>query len=309
MTSAVCTLFEGDYHCGLGALVNSLYAHGFRGTIYAGYRGALPPWAINIKKHEGFSEFKPTEGITLRFIPLTTKAHFTNYKADLMLEIWEKHDPELKSLFYFDPDIIIKCRWAFFEEWAEAGVALCTDVNPSMPANHPIRHAWKQFYLPHGIEFRQELDAYFNGGFIGISLKNKEFLKLWKILIQKTGDAVGGLERMVVGERSEKFCILDQDALNIAAMSTTLPISSMGQDGMDFQQGGGGYVMTHAAGGVKPWRKKMLKEMIINGSGPSGADKKFYSFSRQPIKVFSTTSAFLRKIDLLLASAIGRYIG
>jgi hypothetical protein len=94
MNSAVCTLFEGDYHYGVGALANSLYACGFRGKIYAGYRGPLPPWVAAPKELNGFTEFHEVEGLTLCFIPLTTNIHFANYKPDFMLEVWEKYCPE-----------------------------------------------------------------------------------------------------------------------------------------------------------------------------------------------------------------------
>jgi hypothetical protein len=30
-------------------------------------------------------------------------------------------------LSYFDPDITIKCRWSFFEEWVQNGLALVED--------------------------------------------------------------------------------------------------------------------------------------------------------------------------------------
>jgi hypothetical protein len=309
MNSAICTLFEGDYHRGVGALANSLFAHGFRGTIYAGYRGELPPWTVGAKKTDGFVEFSPAEGLVLRFISLATKVHLTNFKPDFMLSLLEKHCPQAQSLFYFDPDITVIGRWSFFKEWVKAGVALCADINPSMPENHPIRHAWKQFYLPHGITFRRELDLYFNGGFVGLRREHVEFLHCWRRLQELMTPEIGGLQNVNIRDRTYLFCKTDQDALNVAAMASESPVSPMGQDAMDLQHGGGGYVMSHAVGGVKPWRKKMLANIIASGSPPSAADKKFYAFARNPIPVFSKAGFFFRKIDLKLASAIGRYIG
>lgn len=309
MTSAICTLFEKDYHLGLGAWANSLYAQGYRGMIYAGYRGARPPWAAGAKEFDGFAEFSPAAGLTLRFIPLTTGLHLTNYKPDFMLELWEKHCPQAESLFYFDPDITIKCRWTFFEEWAGAGVAVCQDINGWMADNHPIRHAWRKLLGPRGLEFRSRFETYFNGGFVGLVAADRAFLNDWRqvqTLMQSCGvdfNVIG------FGDRTFPFTCRDQDALNITCMVTERKISPVGRDGMNFDHGGAGYIMSHAAGGTKPWRKKMLRDAILDGSPPSLADKSFYAHVRQPIQVFAGADLFWRKTDLMLASAIGRYLG
>lgn len=39
----ICTLFDGDFHYGLAAMLNSLVQAGYKGTVWAGYRGALHP--------------------------------------------------------------------------------------------------------------------------------------------------------------------------------------------------------------------------------------------------------------------------
>ncbi len=317
MKSAICTLFEGDYHYGVGALANSLYTHGFRGTIYAGYRGALPPWVGKNEKlesrkqkleTEGYVEFSPAEGLTIRFIPLATKIHFTNYKPDFMLEIWEKHCPQAEAMFYFDPDITIKCRWTFFEEWVQAGVAVCADVNPSMPANHPIRHAWKQFYTPHGIGFQRELAIYFNGGFLGLRRNCMGFLKCWQRLQELMAPEINGLQNVNLRDRTFLFCKTDQDALNIATMTSESPISPMGQDGMDFQHGGGGYVMSHALGGKKPWNKQFVRTVIRRAAPPSRADKQFFQYVEFPIRLYPPGVLRLKRLWLLTASFLGRFM-
>ena len=163
-----------------------------------------------------------------------------------MLMLWEKHCPDADSFFYFDPDIVILCPWSFYEDWVRGGVALCADVNSSMPANHPIRHAWARYYAPHNFTFRREPDLYFNGGFFGLRKEHKEFLTCWQKLQDLMASAINGMQNVNVGDRSFLFHKTDQDAMNIAAMACASPLSPMGQDGMDLQQGGGGYVMSHA---------------------------------------------------------------
>ena len=309
MTSAICTLFENDYHMGLGAWANSLYAHGYRGTIYAGCRGPLPPWLTGKQEVNGCVEFNPAPGLTLRFIPLTTRLHLTNYKPDFMKEVWEQHCPHADALFYFDPDIIILCRWTFFEEWIEAGVAVCQDVNGWMPDNHPIRHSWRKLLQPGGLRFRNSFEAYFNGGFVGLRAGDRSFLEDWQQVQNLMSSQGVDFGVIGFGDRTHPFTCRDQDALNITCMVTARQVSPMGQDGMDFQPGGGGYVMSHAAGGTKPWRKKMLANLMAKGHAPSRADKGFYAFAQHPIRVFTAGALFWRKTDLLLASAIGRFIG
>jgi hypothetical protein len=308
MTSAVCTLFEGSYHYGVGALANSLYAHGYRGTIYAGFRGKLPPWVTGAKTTDGFIEFSPVEGLVIRFIPLTTKIHLTNFKPDFMLSLWEDHCPQAQSFFYFDPDIVVMCPWTFFENWVQAGVAVCADVNPAMPPNHPIRHAWKQYYLPHGITFRREPDIYFNGGFFGLRREQMEFLHCWQKLQQLMAPDFGGLQNVNVRDRTYLFHKTDQDALNIAAMASESPISPMGQDGMDFQQGGGGYVMSHALGWQKPWDKQFVRSLFRRGNPPSRADRIYFRCVKSPIQLYPSATLSYKRLFLLTASFLGRFM-
>lgn len=315
MKSAICTLFEGHYHYGVGALSNSLYAHGFRGTIYVGYRGALPPWVgqggktkNESREAEMWTDFSPAEGLMLRFIPLTTKVHLTNYKPDFILEVWEKHCPDAGAMFYFDPDIVIKSRWTFFEEWIEAGVAVCADVNPAMPANHPIRHAWRKLLTPHGLELNRDFETYFNCGFLGVGLKDKIFPHEWQNVQNAMKKCGVDFQSLGVGDRSLPFTCRDQDALNIACMATKCAVSPVGQDGMDFQHGGGGYIMAHAVGGKKPWNKMFVRTVLRRAAPPSRADKAFFQNVESPIQLYRPTTLSWKRFFLLVGSLLGRFM-
>jgi hypothetical protein len=309
MQSVICTLFEGNYHHGVAALVNSLYQNGFRGTVYAGYRGSLPAWVGSKTGAEDYAEVALGREVFLRFLPLAAKGHLTNYKPDFMLNLWDAHAPDADALFYFDPDIIVHCPWRFFDEWAQAGVAVCADVNSQMSPTHPLRHAWARYYATYGFEIVQSQHCYFSGGFLGVSRENRGFLVAWKLLQELMAPAIGGLENVNVRDRSFLFHKTDQDALNVATMMCPQPISSVGQDGMGFQSGGGGYLMTHAAGVVKPWKKKMLWTVLSKASRPSKADRTFMRYATFPLRSYSAVRLRLKKADLLVASALGRYLG
>ena len=121
----VCTLFEGHYHFGFAVLLNSLLRAGFRGLMWAGYRGDLPPWTAQLKRL-GTEWFELPNGAQLGFERLTPSAHFANYKPNFMLDLVQKRIAR-KLLWYFDPDITVRCSWRFFERWATFGLALCSD--------------------------------------------------------------------------------------------------------------------------------------------------------------------------------------
>ena len=108
MNTAICTMFEGDYHYGLGALVNSLVHHGFRGVVWSGYRCRLPPWASRLQDGNSVEEFRVNPECVIRFVRLDTSVHFTNYKPQFMKQIFETLDTGIDALFYFDLDIVTR---------------------------------------------------------------------------------------------------------------------------------------------------------------------------------------------------------
>jgi hypothetical protein len=99
----------------------------------------------------------------------------------------------------------------------------------------------------------------------------------------------------------------DQDLMNAAVMFTQLPLSCIGPDGMDF--GGGGYLMSHAVYGIKPWVKNFTLDLFKTGNAPSLADKEFMKNISAPIKIFSSVEERLKRANIKVAAVLGRVMG
>ena len=304
LKSVVVTLFEGDYHLGAAALINSLCAAGFAGTVVCGHRGPVPPWA------EATGRLAP---MVVNFVAVETAAHLTNYKPEFLLHVWSHLHPSADRLYYFDPDIVIKARWSFFEEWAGYGVALVEDVNSPLPESHPRRAAWRRGLARRHQLVRRETTHYVNGGFIGLATGQRGFLHEWREALAWVGQEIGGLDHSMfsfgtaqpdLASPTYPFSKTDQDALNIAVMTASQPVSIMGAEGMDFRPGG--WTMSHALGAEKPWRKKMLRAALA-GRGPSAADRGFWQHASAPLSIFPAGVTAWRRGTLALAALVGRF--
>ena len=172
----VCTVFEGHYHKGVAAFVNSLYASGYEGVIWVGYKGALPPWAVIETKENHYEVMKVRDNLHLHFILFPPQAFLPYCKPEFMLELLDKYQPEAERIFYFDCDIIVKCAFSYFEEWVNYGVALCEDMGSPLSPTHPLRHQWAHYFKKYNIILHQNDNQYVNGGFLGLKRAAKGFL-------------------------------------------------------------------------------------------------------------------------------------
>ncbi|WP_116106216.1 hypothetical protein [Lewinella sp. IMCC34191] len=303
--SVICTVFERDYHHGVGALANSLYAAGFRGELYAGYRGALPPWVGEAAPDaSGNLRWEVAPGFHIYFALQKTEELLAYVKPELLRQVWNRYeDRGIENVFYIDCDIVIKAEWRHFEDWVSWGVALCEDMNSPLPVSHPLRKQWQRYYEGFGIDYKPKDDVYVNGGFVGINKKNREFSELWDQIQTYMKQYTGKQDRIGIADRWNMFHFMDQDALNIAK-DLTEDVSIMGRDAMDF--GRLGYVMSHAAGRRKPWHKNYVRNILLDGSRPSNTDKVYWHYVESPIRVHSSGTVRSKRFALKAASLIGR---
>ncbi|MDQ8190595.1 hypothetical protein [Roseibacillus persicicus] len=319
MISTVCTLFEGHYHYGVAALTTSLHVQGFRGEVFAGYRGDLPHWASSAKLNnesdwEGCRTIETLSGVKLHFIPVETQYHLTNYKPDFMLKLLEGPASYADSIYYLDPDICLSAPWSYFQNWVKCGVAVCEDVNSPLSENHPRRVGWRRYFESSGISLRFRFTDYVNGGCVGVERKEIGFLECWRDIQEAMAPAVGGLSasKLCGGTsplmKDPLFCFnaSDQDALNAAIEACPdVLVSILGQEAMAFKSGKA--ILPHALGSPKPWQKNLIT-LALGGKPPTTADKAYWDHVSGPLSAHTAGEIRTSRRKLQLASGIARFI-
>ncbi|MEO6719211.1 MAG: hypothetical protein ABIN67_02555 [Ferruginibacter sp.] len=299
----VC-LYDGHYHFGVAALVNSLVKSNFKGFIHIGYRGVLPPWVKQLQMIDD-SSFFVTNDVVIHFEMIDTDINLAFYKPYFIAKTFRDHSL-LNRVFYFDVDIVVNAPWSFFSSWLEDEVCLCLDSNYEyVHSNHPWRKDWKKLANV-DTNFCNTETAYVNSGFIGITKHSMPLIEKWMMLTDKFAELGGSLKKFFQdGHISYKG---DQDLLNAAiTVSPNIKLSLIGKEGMGFTQPA--YLMTHATSKDKPWDKNFVRNLFKYGKKPSFSEKNFFNYCKYPINLFPAATLLTKKINLFLATVLGRLIG
>jgi len=327
---AICALSDGDYHFGLGALVNSLYRNGFRGVNWNGSRGSPPPWASPRTEGPGYQEYSVAENCVIRFINVGGTRAMPECKPVFLLDVWEQYDPNAEAVVYFDVDIVIDHPWHFFEEWVENGVALCMDTSdPYIPAVHQRKLSWKKLATEAGFSWMPR-SGYYNAGFVGVGKEHKAFLGIWARLIDIVSQLQGYQDHVDVRWRSRPshrskrqeqddlaarrawpryhpFFYMDQDTLNAALCVTGVPLAVVGPGAMGFVELGN-HVMLHQVYRPKPWSRRFGIRSMLRGMPPTRSDVAYWQYADQPISVFSKYEILRRQRRIKWATRAGMVI-
>ncbi|HAV12768.1 MAG TPA: hypothetical protein DCX06_04625 [Opitutae bacterium] len=300
MTHAILTLYEGNYHLGVGALINSAINSGFKGKFFVGYRDSLPPWVADLDciRENTYS----VHGCELVFFRCNPKRHLTYHKPFAALEILEKY-PEIDAIFYADPDVLFLEDWAYFEKWVCCGVSVCLDANFSFVGlSHPWRSEWREMITQSQLQVVNDTANYYNAGFVGVKREDAELLRNWVELTELFEQQGGQTEEMDTGN----FLISvrsDQELLTAAAM-TFQRMSVVGLEGMGFN---GHYcILAHAIESPKPWDCNFLRQ-ACSAIGVSRSSKYFMQFSQHPIRLFTQNEFRLKMASIRVSQLITRF--
>ncbi|CAH1001341.1 hypothetical protein LEM8419_02242 [Neolewinella maritima] len=267
------TLAERDYFLGLAALLNSVVAQGTHiDKVIVGYREALPDWLPPLQNSQHGKSFSTPSGLQVELVELNGSLHMVHEKPKWFLHVTETLAPDASEYYFFDSDIVVNSRMSFYGEWARQGIALCGDVNFHFHRYHPIRKQWAAIARAQGREVVNELDEYYNSGFLGWTRETKQFIHDWNDAFAMLSPHSGDMNQFRVFDRTAVVLSTNQDSLNLAAMITEQPISPIGPEAMGFIYG---LRLMHHPIGPKPWTRNFIPEFFA-GRPPREADLIFW---------------------------------
>ncbi|MEO6229088.1 MAG: hypothetical protein ABJB11_07295 [Ferruginibacter sp.] len=301
----IICLYDGSFHLGVAALVNSLVKSGFKGLIKIGYKeNTLPEWVEQLQLIED-NCYILSPDIDICFTPIETEMHLGFYKPYFIRAMIDAN-PSTNRFFYFDADIVVKAPWRVYINWLDKGVCLCLDNSFHLVHHsHPWRKDWRKISEENEILFNNTTH-YYNSGFIGIERNSAILVDRWISLTEKYKKAGGNIHAFV----KEAFSSFkgDQDMLNAAiTVSADVEINTMGREGMGFTLPAS--LMWHAIGDNKPWNKIFLFQLIGLGQGPVMAERMYFNYCKSPIRIFKPLTFRIKMFDLSGAALLGRFIG
>ncbi|CAA6678615.1 MULTISPECIES: hypothetical protein [unclassified Lentimonas] len=300
MMQAILTLYEGNYHLGVGALINSAIGSGFKGKFFVGYRDSLPPWVAGLECSG--EENYTVHGCELIFFRCDPARHLTYHKPFAALNILEVY-PDVDAIFYADPDVLFLEQWTYFEKWIRCGVALCLDANfPFVGTSHPWRSEWCEMIDQSDLQVVNDSTDYYNAGFIGLAREDAEILRNWVTLIEHFEQQGGDTKEMDTGN----FLISvrsDQELLAAAAM-TFRRVSVVGLEAMGFN---GHYcILSHAIESPKPWDCNFMRQ-ACSAIGVSRSAKYYMQHSQYPIPLYHKYEYRLKMASVRINQLITRF--
>ena len=193
--------------------------------------------------------------------------HLANYKPILMRRVFAEFLRPEDILCYFDPDITVKCRWSFFEDWVRYGLALVEDCTfPYLPSDHPLRYQWMEVAGSAGLTQKRAPSRHYNSGFVGLPASLQHVLPTWESLTEAAQAFGYDSTRFTSADSTSPWQAADQELLNVTVMTTDVPPVHPGPRWMDFN--GGGYAMSHAVNSPKPWARDYVKSSL-DGKPPA----------------------------------------
>lgn len=268
------TLAERNYFLGLAALLNSMAKHGtYVDKVIVGYRELLPDWLPALSPSTHGQSFRTGSGLEVELVELDGSLHMVHEKPKWFLHLTEVLAPDADEYYFFDSDIVIKARMNFYGEWVQSGVAICGDVNFDFDRRHPHRKKWAKLAEAAGCTIVNQIDGFYNSGFLGWTQETKQFIHDWNKAFSILAPHSGSMNEFRVTNRTAVVLSANQDSLNLAMMITNQPITLVGPEAMGFKYG---MRLMHHPIGPKPWTRKFFRE-FLKGKSPREADLAFWN--------------------------------